>query len=133
MSDAELNEGSVWEAAMFAAHHRLANLIAIIDLNGQQALGYTKDVLDLTPVGERWRSFGWDVCSVDGHDPAAILDAIESFDTESGAPHVVIAETTFGRGVGFMESLIEWHYLPLDADQYELALRDLEQAASGTA
>src|SRR4029077_2984294 len=68
VSDAECNEGALWEAVMFAAHHRLANLIAIVDLNGQQALGYTDQVLSLTPMGARWRAFGWDVLQVDGHD-----------------------------------------------------------------
>ncbi|MFN8563864.1 MAG: thiamine pyrophosphate-dependent enzyme [Anaerolineae bacterium] len=70
VSDAECNEGALWEAVMFAAHHQLANLIAIVDLNGQQALGYTRDVLALTPMAARWGAFGWDVHEVDGHDTA---------------------------------------------------------------
>jgi transketolase len=128
LSDAEMNEGSVWEAAMFAAHHQLAGLIAIVDVNGQQALGYTKDVLDLSPLEERWRAFGWDARTVGGHEPAAIADTIASLDTRRGRPHVLLAETTFGYGIGFMENLIEWHYLPLNEEQYELALKDLEAA-----
>src|SRR4029077_16815189 len=72
LSDAECNEGSVWEAAMFASHQRLPNLVGFVDLNGQQALGYTKDVLDLSPLAGRWRSFGWDTYEIDGHDPQAI-------------------------------------------------------------
>ena len=74
LSDAETNEGSIWEAAMFAAHHRLANLVALIDVNGQQALGYTRDVMDPgPPARDRWAAFGWDVHEVDGDDPDAIV------------------------------------------------------------
>ena len=113
LSDAECNEGSVWEAVMFAAHHRLSNLVAIVDLNGQQALGYTKDVLDLSPMAERWRAFGWDAHEVDGHDPVALCNTIRDLDVEAGPPHVLVAHTVFGKGVSFMERSIEWHYLPM--------------------
>src|SRR4029077_12629110 len=78
VSDAECNEGSVWEAVMFAAHHRLGNLVVIVDVNGQQALGYTHEVLDLSPLEQRWEAFGWDVHSVDGHDCAAMRRTIDS-------------------------------------------------------
>ncbi len=125
MSDAECNEGSVWEAAMFASHHRLANLIALIDVNGQQALGYTRDVLDCEPLAERWRAFGWDVHEVDGHDAEAISATIHALDVEHGPPHLLLCRTTFGKGVSFMESRIEWHYLPLDAEQHARALAEL--------
>ena len=125
LSDAECNEGSVWEAVMFAAHRRLSNLVAIVDLNGQQALGYTKDVLDLSPMAERWRAFGWDAHEVDGHDPAAISATIRQLDSESGPPHVLIAHTVFGKGVSFMERTIEWHYLPMTEGQFELAMKEV--------
>jgi transketolase len=128
ISDAECNEGSLWEAAMYAAHHRLSNLIAILDDNGQQALGYTRDVLDLQPLPERWASFGWDVHRVNGHDVDALTSAIERLDTTEGPPHVLIAETTFGKGVSYMESKIEWHYLPMSDEQYEQALREIAGA-----
>ena len=124
-SDAELNEGSVWEAAMFAAHHRLANLIALVDVNGQQALGYTRDVLDLSHLADRWSAFGWDVHEVDGHDVDGLTRAVEALDTEAGEPHVLLAQTTFGKGVSFMESRIEWHYWPMSDEQYERALAEL--------
>jgi len=124
LSDAELNEGSVWEAAMFAAHHRLANLVAIIDANGQQALGYTADVLDLEPLGERWRAFGWDVVEADGHDCDALRAAMAP-DPAAGAPRVVIARTTFGRGVPFMERQIAWHYWPMSDEQFGEAMGGL--------
>ena len=99
VSDAECNEGSLWEAVMFAAHHRLSNLIAIVDLNGQQALGYTRDVLDLSPLVDRFRSFGWNSIEIDGHDPEGVARTIEGFAQQPGAPHVLIARTVFGRGV----------------------------------
>ena len=130
MSDAECNEGSVWEAAMFAAHHRLGRLTAIIDLNGQQALGYTRDVMDLSPLEERWRAFGWDVHTVDGHDCGAMRNVIDGLSTGRGQPHVLLAQTVFGHGVSFMEREIEWHYLPMDDLQYARALAELGAAES---
>jgi transketolase len=123
LSDAECNEGSVWEAAMFAAHHRLDNLVAIVDVNGQQALGYTEDVISLEPLEDRWRAFGWDVHSVDGNSQEAITSAIEGLQAE--LPHALIAHTTFGKGVSFMESQIRWHYLPMNDEQYALAIREI--------
>jgi transketolase len=126
MSDAELNEGSVWEAAMFAAHHRLSRLVAIVDLNGQQALGYTRDVLDLEPVADRWRTFGWDVHEVDGHDGESLQHLLSALLYTEGPPHVILARTVFGKGVGFMESRIEWHYLPMTDSEYALASAEVE-------
>jgi transketolase len=131
LSDAECNEGSVWEAAMFASHHQLANLVAVIDVNGQQALGYTREVLDLEPLSERWRSFGWDVQEVDGHDLHALtaaLDAARDARGEADSPHVILARTTFGKGVSFMESRIEWHYLPMSDNEYAVAVGELATA-----
>lgn len=126
MSDAECNEGSVWEAAMFAAQHRLSNLVVVLDHNRQQALGYTADVLEPTPLAERWAAFGWDVLEVDGHDADGLAAKLAGLDTGSGPPHLVLARTTFGKGVSFMEGRIEWHYLPMSEDQYRRALAELE-------
>lgn len=128
VSDAECNEGSLWEAAMFAAHHRLSNLVVLVDLNGQQALGYTEQVLSLTPMRERWSAFGWDAREVDGHDSPGLIRTVESLDTTSGPPHVLIARTTFGRGVSYMEGQIKWHYWPMSDAEYEQALAELEGA-----
>jgi transketolase len=128
ISDAECNEGSVWEAAMFAAHHRLSNLIAIIDVNGQQALGYTDDVLSLAPLSEKWSALGWDVHDVDGHDVDELASTIDAVDINRGAPHVLVARTTFGKGVSFMENQIRWHYLPMSDDDYARALAELGAA-----
>jgi transketolase len=139
MSDAECNEGSVWEAAAFAAHHGLNNLHAIVDLNGQQAFGRTREVLRMDNMRERWESFGWAVTEVDGH---SVPDLARAFSNSSWrAPQLVIARTVFGRGVRFMEEgkpvtlrglpvqPINWHYLPMSDEEYEIAMADLE--ASG--
>ncbi len=125
VSDAECNEGSLWEAVMFAAHHGLANLVAIIDLNGQQALGYTDDVLSLTPMANRWKAFGWDVHEVDGHCIPAIGETIAGLNTSAGQPHVLVARTVFGKGVSYMERQIKWHYLPMTEEQYHQALAEI--------
>lgn len=127
LSDAECDEGSLWEAAMLASHQGLSNLIAIVDLNGQQALGYTKDVLSLEPLAAKWRAFGWDAHEVDGHDVAGLVRAIDSLWTRPSAPHVVIARTVFGHGVSFMESQIKWHYLPMSQADYDDAMRQIER------
>ncbi len=129
LSDAECNEGSVWETVMFAAHHKLANLVAIVDDNGQQALGYTKDIIDLRPLGEKWRAFGWDVADVDGHDCGSISEVLRRLDYSEGSPHALIARTVCGKGVSFMEGRVEWHYLPMSDDQYCCAMRELEAGA----
>lgn len=134
LSDAECNEGSIWEAAMFAAHHRLANLVAIVDVNGQQALGYTQDVMDPGPPARaRWEAFGWDVHEPDGHDVEALARTISALDMHDERPHVLLAHTTFGKGVSFMEARIEWHYLPLTAELHAQACGELEAAAAAGA
>jgi len=133
LSDAECNEGSVWEAVMFAAHHALGNVIALVDVNGQQALGYTHDVLDLAPLATRWRAFGWDVHDVDGHDVDSLTQTLESVSAGPARPHVLLAHTTFGKGVSYMESKIAWHYLPMSDEQFEQAMCELEEAGAATA
>lgn len=129
VSDAECNAGSLWEAVMFAAHHHLSNLIAIVDLNGQQALGYTDQVLNLNPMAERWRAFDWDVHEVDGHNVMEITKTIVGLDTTSGSPHVLIAHTVFGKGVSYMEGQIKWHYWPMSDEEYQQALDEIETMA----
>jgi transketolase len=122
VSDAELNEGSLWEAVMFAAHHRLARLVAVVDANGQQALGHTKDVLDLEPIADRFAAFGWEAHEVDGHD----VGALEATLVAAGErPRAVIARTTFGKGVSYMEGLVKWHYWPMSDDDYAAALAEV--------
>ncbi|NJL02079.1 MAG: transketolase [Spirulinaceae cyanobacterium SM2_1_0] len=127
LSDAECNEGSLWEAVMFAAHHQLANLVAIVDLNGQQALDYTANVLDLSPMVARWQAFGWEAREVDGHDAEQLTATLNNLDTRSGPPHVLIAKTTFGKGVSYMENQIKWHYFPMSDAEYEQAIAEISQ------
>jgi transketolase len=126
VSDAECNEGALWEAAQFAAHHRLAQLTAIVDANGQQALGYTRDVLNLEPLADRWRAFQWDVREVDGHDVNRLTETFEEPPAAEGAPRAVIARTVFGKGVSFMESRIKWHYWPMSEDEFAKALSEVD-------
>ncbi|MFT7835678.1 transketolase [Saccharothrix sp. BKS2] len=132
VSDAELNEGSVWEAAMFAAHRGLGSLVAIVDANGQQALGPTNQVLDLEPLVPRWEAFGWSAQEVDGHDVGALRAALDSVDSTSSRPHVIIARTTAGSGVSFMEDRVAWRYWPLSDEQYATAVADVTATADAT-
>ena len=124
LSDGECNEGSVWEAVLFAAHHRLSNLVAVVDVNGQQALGRTRDVLNMEPVEAKWSAFGWDAVVVDGHDTAAITRAFAAFADRPGQPHALLARTTFGKGVSYMEGALKWHYWPMSDEEYRLALSE---------
>lgn len=129
MSDAEMDEGSVWEAAAFAAHQGLSNLVGLVDCNGQQALGRTDEVIALRDLAARWRAFGWDAQDVDGHD----VDGLEAALGAAGAggrPTVLVAHTVFGRGVSFMQSKVEWHYRPLTDDLHATAVAELEAACA---
>ena len=129
VSDAECNEGSLWEAVMFAAHQRLSNLVALVDLNGQQAFGYTDEVLNLSPLSDRWRAFGWEVREVDGHNVADVTEALAGLNTTSGPPHVCIAHTVFGKGVSYMERQIKWHYWPMSEEEYRQARDEIGAGA----
>jgi len=126
VSDAELNEGSVWESIMFAAHHNIYNLITIVDDNSQQAFGKTKDVLDIKPLENKWSSFGWNTLSIDGHDIGQIYNALQIAKNTKEKPTVIIAKTQLGKGVSFMEGKVDWHYLPVNKTLYKLALRKLD-------
>ncbi|MFC1462369.1 transketolase [Verrucomicrobiota bacterium] len=128
LSDAECNEGSLWEAAMFAAHHKLSALTAVIDRNGCQALGHTQDVLNLEPLGEKWRSFGWLVGKADGHNVDALSKTIADLQKRGAAkkkPQVLIAKTVIGKGVSFMEGQIKWHYWPLSEEEFQQAMTEV--------
>lgn len=128
MSDAELNEGSSWEAIMFAAHRKLANLDVIVDVNGQQALGKTRDVLDLEPLAPRWRAFGWEVRQADGHDPEAMVNALRAMAASQDMPQVLLARTVSGKGVSYMEGQVKWHYWPMSDADYATAMAELGNA-----
>ncbi|MEW6685263.1 MAG: transketolase [Candidatus Edwardsbacteria bacterium] len=125
LSDGELNEGSVWEAIMFAAHHRLDNLVAIVDCNKVQALGHTRDIINMEPLSEKWLSFGWVVKEIDGHDFKQIFEVFDLLSFSTGKPNVIIAHTTKGKGVSFMEDNVLWHYRAPDDKEYKMALREL--------
>jgi transketolase len=125
LSDGECDEGSIWEAALFAPHHRLDNLSVIVDFNKIQSFGSVKEVLDLDPFADKWRAFGWAVREVDGHDCAALLEAFTSLPWEEGKPSVLIAHTVKGKGVAFMENQLAWHYKSPDDGQLQAALGEL--------
>jgi len=125
LSDGECNEGSTWEAALFAGHHRLENLTVLIDANGIQAFGRTEDVLGLEPFAKKWDAFGFDVTECDGHDFAALASALSA--PSSQRPRCIIARTVKGKGVSFMENTIDWHYWPMSEAQYRRAISELDQ------
>ena len=125
LSDGELDEGSNWEAILFAPQHRLDNLVAIVDYNGIQSLGSVKVVLDLHPLPEKFRAFNWAVREVDGHDHEAIRAALVPVPWEPGRPNCLIAHTVKGKGVDFMENELLWHYRTPNAEQVTSALGQL--------
>jgi transketolase len=125
-SDGEWNEGSLWEALIFARQRGLDNLTLIVDLNGLQGFGDTKDVADLSPLADKFRAFRCETREFDGHDPTAIEDAVRPHPL---VPNVLVARTRKGCGVSFMENRLEWHYLPLSEAQYRQAVSEFDQAA----
>lgn len=127
LSDGECQEGSVWEAALFAAHHRLDNLIAIIDHNKLQSLDRIDNILSLKPFGDKWESFGWEVREVDGHSISRICDVLASVPFAKGKPSALIAHTTKGKGISFMENAPIWHYrLPSTTEEWEIVCQELD-------
>lgn len=127
MSDGECDEGSIWEAAMFAAHFKLSNLIAIIDYNKIQSLAPVEETIGLEPFALKWRSFGWRTVEVDGHDHGSLESVLsrDSLNTLT-TPLCVIAHTTKGKGVSFMENQVLWHYRTAQGEEFEAALKELE-------
>jgi transketolase len=128
LSDGECDEGGVWEAALFAPHHCLDNLIAIIDYNKIQSLGSVKDVLDLDPLAAKWEAFGWATREIDGHDVEQIEAACRDLPLKGGRPSCIVANTVKGKGVSFMENQLLWHYRAPDEDELRRALAELERA-----
>jgi transketolase len=125
VSDGELDEGSNWEAILFAPHHRLERLTLVVDYNKIQSFGSTAEVLNLDPLADKFRAFGWDTLEVDGHDHAALAAALAKQGRSAGKPRAVIAHTIKGKGVGFMEGQLAWHYKSPDAGQYAAANAEL--------
>ncbi len=128
MSDGEMDEGSNWEALMFAGHHRLDNLVAVIDYNKLQSLASVKATLDLEPLSAKLESFGWSARELDGHDHAALQEALSTTPWAPGKPSIVIAHTVKGKGVSFMENRVEWHYKSPSATQLDEALAELRSS-----
>lgn len=128
IGDGECQEGQIWEAAMFAAHSKLANLCVFLDNNKCQVDGFTDSVCRIEPVDEKWRAFGWNVQRVDGHDIDQLLGAIEKTRAEKEKPSIIIAETIKGKGVSYMENKPEWHAKEISLAEYEQAMAELENA-----
>jgi transketolase len=128
LSDGELGEGSNWEAMMFASHHNLGNLTAIVDYNKLQSLTTVEKTLRVEPLADKARAFGWSVLEVDGHDHIALREQLSNTHWESGKPSFLIAHTTKGKGVSFMENSVEWHYKSPSSEQLAQALGELKNA-----
>ncbi|MBI2952811.1 MAG: transketolase [Chloroflexi bacterium] len=125
VGDGESDEGQIWEAAMAAGHYRLDNLVGILDYNGLQIDGPNREVMNVEPLADKWRSFGWHVQEVDGHDFAQLLSALATAADVKGQPSMIVARTTKGKGVSFMENVVDFHGKAPTAEQVELALREL--------
>jgi transketolase len=133
MSDGECNEGSVWEAALFAPAHRLANLTAVIDFNKWQATGRSCELMALEPLRAKWEAFGWNAVEIDGHDLDALTRELAPQAASETRPKLVVAHTVKGKGVSFMEDDNNWHYRIPDADEYARAMAELREGEPGDA
>jgi len=127
MGDGECNEGSVWEAALFAAQHKLDNLVAIIDNNKLQGLGEGRHIMNLEPLEKKWQSFGWSTQRVDGHNFKELDQALSSVPFQAQKPSILIADTVKGKGISFMEGRYEWHYKSLNLDQYNQGVKETDE------
>ena len=125
MSDGEQAIGTTWESALIAAQYKLDNLTVIVDYNGFQAMGKTNEILNIEPLIDKWRAFGWFVGVIDGNDCFNIRDGIDNMNDFIGQPKILIAKTIKGKGVSFMENDNSWHYRHIDEQSYELALKEL--------
>jgi transketolase len=125
VGDGECNEGAVWETALFANRYLLDNFTVIVDCNGMQAMGFTKDVMPIDNLAEKWRCFGWDTADVDGHDHKQLRAAFCS--QTKGKPRCIVAHTIKGKGISHMENNLLWHYRDPQAESYEQAVRELEE------
>jgi len=125
IGDGESEEGQIWEAAMSSAYYKLDNLTAIVDYNSQQLDGWIREIMELEPVVDKWKGFGWHVIDIDGHDFNQILKAMDEAKSTQGRPTVIIARTVKGKGVSFMENNVEFHGMAPTKDQREKALKEL--------
>jgi transketolase len=127
LGDGEIQEGNIWEAAMAAAHYKCDKLCAILDYNGFQIDGRVADVMALEPIGDKWRSFGWHVIALDGHNMAALHQAFDAARKVKGKPTILIAKTIKGKGVSFMENVADFHGRAPSADETNIAIKELGQ------
>jgi transketolase len=127
LSDGELDEGSNWEAGLFAAHHQLDNLVAIVDYNQIQSFGRVSEVLSLEPLAAKWSAFNWSVREADGHDPGGLATMLSTTPWYAGRPGILIAHTVKGKGVSFMEDRLAWHYKSPSTGQLAQALAELDR------
>jgi transketolase len=127
LSDGELDEGSTWEAAMACAHHGLENVTAIVDVNALQADGPTAGVLKTEPITDKWRAFGWHAVRVDGNDIPALVGALDDLRDHRGSPAVLVCDTRIGRGVPLLETREKAHFMRVEADEWAIARRQLEE------
>ena len=127
VGDGECQEGQIWEAAMTAAHYKLDNVVAILDNNGLQIDGAVRDIMNIEPIGEKWKAFGWEVIEIDGHDMPAILDAIDRAEKTKDRPTMIWAHTVKGKGVSFMENKVKYHGVAPSAEELELAVTELSE------
>lgn len=126
VSDGEMDCGTTWESVLFASHHKLDNLVVLVDYNKFQAFGKTNEVLNLEPLAEKWRNFGWIVCEIDGHNLNELVKTLKEIPSVKEKPHVLICHTIKGKGISFAENKLEWHYYNLSKEQYQIALKELE-------
>jgi len=129
MGDGETQEGQVWEAAMSIPHYHIDNLTVIIDRNMAQIDGFTHDVMDLEPLGEKWQAFGWHVIVIDGHDYRQLMDALDEAESVKGRPTYIVANTVKGKGVSFMENVVHWHGVAPKREEADRAVMELKQKA----
>ncbi|MDD5067759.1 MAG: transketolase [bacterium] len=128
VGDGECQEGSIWEAVLFASHNKLNNLIVIVDRNFQQAIGFTEDILGLEPLDRKFASFGWDVKTVDGHSLKALVNVLKQARArKSDKPLCIIANTIKGKGISYMEKVPIWHYRCPNEQEYEIAKKDIKK------
>ncbi len=126
LGDGELQEGQNWEAAMSAPKFSVSNLITIIDRNGYQSDGHTEEIIPLGDLEAKWRAFGWNVISINGHDFTQIEEALVAAKAYQKAPTVIIAYTTKGKGISYMENSAKWHHHPMNQEDYDLAMKELD-------
>lgn len=127
LGDGEIQEGQIWEAAMFASHHEIDNLTAILDYNNVQLMGKVSEIMEVAPVAEKWSSFGWEVSEIDGHDFSQITESLYRAKKVKGKPSIIIANTTKGKGVSFMQNACKWHGSVPTQEEYIKAISEVRK------